>query len=196
MAKEEVAEDNEYEQKRLANIERNKKLLRYIRLLRRMLTKREVGLSNINIAPSRPEKRPPPTKSLAPKKKVKPERRREPTAPRRTSARLAGIVADSEIANRRAEEEAAAQRELERLKRLRRSGDFRLSDLQDDEGDVETMQLMLRELARVPFDREEFEKETQGVRKELQQMRREMKELSLFSKWAPKSITITPERIY
>jgi WD repeat-containing protein 76 len=94
------------------------------------------------------------------------------------------------------EEEAAAQRELERLKRLRRSGDFRLADLGDEEVDVDSMQLMLRELARVPFDREEFERETAGVRKELQQIRMEMGEMTLFSRWQPKQITITPERIY
>jgi hypothetical protein len=114
--------------------------------------------------------------------------------PRRTSARLAGIVADSEVAHNRYEEEAAAQRELERLKRLRRSGDFRLADLEgEDEGN---MGVMLRELARVPFDREEFEKETKGVRVELRQMRKQMSEMTLFSKWIPKEITITPERIY
>jgi len=55
---------------------------------------------------------------------------------------------------------------------------------------------MLRELARVPFDREEFERESRGVRKELAQMRREMGSLPLFARWAPKEITITPERIY
>ena len=58
------------------------------------------------------------------------------------------------------------------------------------------MQVMLRELARVPFDREEFERETLGVRKELKQIRDEMSELTLFQKWIPRDITITPERIY
>lgn len=94
------------------------------------------------------------------------------------------------------EEEAAAQRELERLKRLRRSGDFRLADLEDGEGDADTMKIMLRELARVPFDREEFERESQGVRKELKQMRQEMGEMSLFSRWRPNRIAITPDRVY
>ena len=156
---------------------------------------REVGLSTINIGP-KPEKRTSSTKSSAPKKKVKKETPREPTGPRRTSARLAGIVADSEVEHQRYEEEAAAQRELDRLKRLRRSGDFRLADIEDGEGDVSTMQVMLRELARVPFDREEFERETLGVRKELKQIRDEMSEIPLFQKWTPKEITITPERIY
>ena len=58
------------------------------------------------------------------------------------------------------------------------------------------MQVMLRELARVPFDREEFERESLGVRKELKQIRNEMSEITLFQKWIPKDITITPERIY
>jgi WD repeat-containing protein 76 len=128
-----------------------------------------------------------------PKKKVKKEVVVD-KGPRRTSARLAGIVADSEVTQNRYEEEAAAQRELERLKRLRRSGDFRLADLEgEDEGNMGTM---LRELARVPFDREEFEKETEGVSVELREMRKQMNEMTLFSRWIPKHITITPERIY
>ena len=58
------------------------------------------------------------------------------------------------------------------------------------------MGVILRELARVPFDREEFEKESEGVRVELREMRRQMSEMTLFEKWTPKEITITPERIY
>ena len=61
---------------------------------------------------------------------------------------------------------------------------------------MSTMQVMLRELARVPFDREEFERESLGVRKELKQIRDEMSEIKLFQRWNPKEITITPERIY
>ena len=56
--------------------------------------------------------------------------------------------------------------------------------------------MMLHELARVPFDREEFERESEGARKELKEIRKEMRELPLFQRWTPKEITITPERIY
>jgi len=42
------------------------------------------------------------------------------------------------------------------------------------------MQVMLRELARVPFDMEEFERES--VRKELKQIRDEMSGISLFQR--------------
>lgn len=160
--------------------------------------RREVGLSTINTHP-KPEKRTSSTKSAAPEKrvkKVKREKKNELPAPRRTSARLAGIVADSEVAHQKYEEEAAAQRELERLKRLRRSGDFRLGDLQDDESDPTIMHTMLHELARVPFDRAEFERESEGARKELKQIRDEMREMQLFERWSPRQITITPERIY
>jgi WD40 repeat protein len=58
------------------------------------------------------------------------------------------------------------------------------------------MRVMLRELARVPFDREEFERESAGVRKELQEIRREMGDMPLFRRWEPNDIRITPERIY
>jgi hypothetical protein len=111
------------------------------------------------------------------------------------SARLQGIVAEDTVHRERYEEEAAAQRELERLKRLRRSGDFRLADL-DDEEDGEMSRAVLRELARVPFDREEFERESVGARKELAQVRKEFAKMELFQRWIPKDITITPERIY
>ena len=49
--------------------------------------------------------------------------------PRRTSSRLRGIVADSEVAKRKAEEENAALAEAERAKRRRVSGDLRLGDV-------------------------------------------------------------------
>ena len=49
--------------------------------------------------------------------------------PRRTSSRLRGIVADSEVAKRKAEEENAALEEAERAKRRRVSGDLRLGDV-------------------------------------------------------------------
>ena len=49
--------------------------------------------------------------------------------PRRTSSRLRGIVADSEVAKRKAEEENVALAEAERAKRRRVSGDLRLGDV-------------------------------------------------------------------
>jgi WD repeat-containing protein 76 len=156
---------------------------------------REVGLTTLNLGP-KPVKRPATPKSAAPKKKVKKEVSKEPAAPRRTSARLAGIVADSEVQHHKYEEELAAQQELERLKRLRRSGDFRLSDLKDEDADADATQTMLKELARLPFDRDEFERETEGVRKELQEIRREMSQMKLFERWRPNDIEMTPDRIY
>lgn len=49
--------------------------------------------------------------------------------PRRTSSRLRGIVADSEVAKRKAQEENEALAEAERAKRRRISGDLRLGDV-------------------------------------------------------------------
>ena len=49
--------------------------------------------------------------------------------PRRTSSRLRGIVADSEVAKRKAEEEHAALAQAERAKRQRVSGDVKLGDV-------------------------------------------------------------------
>lgn len=48
---------------------------------------------------------------------------------RRTSARLQGLVADSEVAKRKAEDEHAALQEAERAKRQRVSDDLNLGDV-------------------------------------------------------------------
>jgi len=56
-------------------------------------------------------------------KKVK-----EEVAPRRSSRRLQGIVADSEVARQKQEEEAVAFQEHQRAKRMRVSDDINLDD--------------------------------------------------------------------
>jgi hypothetical protein len=55
-------------------------------------------------------------------KKVK--RDPEPAAPRRTSSRLAGIQADSEVAKRKADDEYEAAKEVELAKRVRVTGEL------------------------------------------------------------------------
>jgi WD repeat-containing protein 76 len=172
-------DDTDYEKERLANIEKNKKLLQ------------KIGLPSLSLAP---EKRsaPKPVRPAAPKKKV----RREPVevAPRRSSARLAGHEADSSVARRIDEERREQEKEFERLKRLRRAGDFRLDEGGEDD---ENTQRMLRELARLPFDREEFERESKHVGSvELKAVMREMGEMQLFQRWPVNDITITPARVY
>src|SRR5438045_2923740 len=61
-----------------------------------------------------------------PVKRVKKE---EDLVPRRTSSRLAGIQADSEVAKRKAEEEYEVAKEQARAKRQRVLGDLALGDI-------------------------------------------------------------------
>jgi hypothetical protein len=63
------------------------------------------------------------------KTSVKRVKKEEDFAPRRTSSRLAGIQADSEIAKRKADEEYEVAKEQARAKRQRVSGDLALGDI-------------------------------------------------------------------
>lgn len=64
------------------------------------------------------------------KKKTLTQRvKKEEVVPRRTSSRLAGIQADSEVAKRKADEEYEAAQEAARAKRQRISGDLALGDI-------------------------------------------------------------------
>jgi WD repeat-containing protein 76 len=115
MARTAVAPISDYERKRQEQIAKNQALLRDLAL----------DAASAGLAPSK-------ARSAAPAKsqKKKPAPKKvEDIAPRRTSSRLRGIVADSEVAKRKAEEEHEAFREQERLKRQRVSGDLSLTDV-------------------------------------------------------------------
>ncbi|KAK4982276.1 hypothetical protein LTR50_007791 [Elasticomyces elasticus] len=114
-----TAELGEYERQRQEKIAKNQALLRELQL-----SAATTGLA--------PPKRSSATPAKAREKKKTPTQRvkkEEDNAPRRTSSRLRGIVADSEVAKRKAEEEHEAFQEQQRAKRQRVSGDLNLSDI-------------------------------------------------------------------
>ncbi|OCK81228.1 hypothetical protein K432DRAFT_296065, partial [Lepidopterella palustris CBS 459.81] len=113
-------EISEYERKRAENIAKTQALLRQL----------ESEAVSAGLAPTAKNK-PAAAKAKA-KAKAKsnaPKKVKEEVVPTRTSSRLRGIVADSEVAKRKADEEEDRVREAERAKRRRVVGDLALGDI-------------------------------------------------------------------
>jgi hypothetical protein len=111
--------------------------------------------------------------------------------PRRTSSRLAGLQADSEVAKQKAEVEYEAAKEAQRAKWERVTGDLSFSGT----GLIGT-DVLLKGVA-TPYARtfnEEQIRETSD--KDLKALRERMSGLQLWEEWEPNRIKITPERIY
>ncbi|KAL8817024.1 MAG: hypothetical protein Q9191_008225 [Dirinaria sp. TL-2023a] len=188
MAKKEPAPISEYEQQRQANIAQRNNLLKQL-----ALDAKSAGLG--------PEP--------APKPKPKPStQRKKPTVkkiveegPRRTSSRLAGLTADSEVAKRKAEEEYVAVQEAQRAKRQRFSGDLDLSDAvvagYKDWDKSENFLVDVVSRGAKPYSRTFGETEVKETTdKELRSLREKMSGLELYEGFEPNRIKITPERIY
>ena len=185
-------EISDFEKQRLANIAERDALLKELtqEAHRAGLYQKPASKSTANGA-GRSEKK------KAPVKRVKKE---EDFGPRRTSSRLAGIQADSEVAKRKADQEYEAVQEAARVKRQRRSGDLALGDIVvngrlNGAGFLGT-DAILKGVAR-PYERtfgEDEIKETTD--KELKTLREKMSSLELWEAWEPNRLKITPERIY
>ncbi len=123
-----------------------------------------------------------------PAKRVKKE---EDFGPRRTSSRIAGIQADSEVAKEKAEEEYVQQKEEERKRRMRvtRDLDFEGSNLI---GTDTILKGVAQPYART-FDEDDI-RETSD--KDLKALRERLSGLELWDAWDPNRIKIVPERIY
>ena len=125
-----------------------------------------------------------------PKKKPAPRPKKEEDAgPRRTSSRLQGIQADSEVAKRKAEEEYVQQKEVERVKRQRVSGDLNFDTLLG----TDTILKGVAEPYKRTFGDDEIRHTTN---KDLKRLRERMNGLELWDAWEPQRIKVTPERIY
>ncbi|KAL8649735.1 MAG: hypothetical protein Q9210_004217 [Variospora velana] len=174
MAKKESVEISEYERQRRENIAQRDKLLRQLAL-------------DASAAGLGPGQKPKPAKP-AQKKRPAVKKIKEEVVPRRTSSRIAGIEADSEVAKRKAEDEYVAAQEAARVKRQRISGPLDLSEVQVAGKGWDTNDNSFRDVFRRgadPGERtfgEEEVKETTD--KELRALREKMR------------IKITPERIY
>lgn len=188
MARKELIELSEYEKQRQANIAQRDSLLKQL-----ALDAASAGLGPKSIKP--PSKNPSSRKKKSAVKRVK-----EEILPRRTSSRLAGLTADSEVAKRKGEEEYVAAQEATRAKRQRVSGDLNLSDVvvagrEWDNHENFFADVVSRGAKRYERTFGEAEvKETTD--KELRALREKMSGLELYDGFEPNRIKITPERIY
>ena len=176
---------SEFEKQRLANIAERDALLKKL-----TLESQSSGLfstpKSSNSSATKSKKRPTP--------KIKKEE--EDLTPRRTSSRLKGIAAESEVAKRKADDEYDAMREADRLKRMRRTDSFTQADMfvagQKLTGDsLIGVDVITKGVAR-PYERtfgdDDIEKTTD---KDLKALREEMNGLSLWESWDPQSKYLT-----
>lgn len=189
MAKNAPPELSEYEKQRQANIAQRDKLLKDL-----ALDARAAGLG-----PKPAVKPASKAKSSSKKKATKPKVQQD-FGPRRVSSRLQGIVADSEVAKRKAEDEYVAAQEVARAKRQRQSGDINLSDVVVrgsgwDQNDNVFVDVVSR--GANPYQRTFGETEVKETTdKELRSLREQMSGLELYDGFEPNDIKITDERIY
>ncbi|KAJ5770060.1 uncharacterized protein N7511_002111 [Penicillium nucicola] len=188
-----MPEISDFEKERLANIAERDALLKQL-----MLDNKSAG--HFMTPPKPPGSGGPKSKKRAPPKpRIKKED--EDNTPRRTSSRLKGLVADSEVAKRKAEDEHDALREAERAKRIRRTDSFTQADMfvagQKLTGaDLIGVDVITKGVAKPyerTFDNDDVEKTTD---KDLKAIREEMSGLKLWEAWDPQRIKITPERVY
>ncbi|KAF2862237.1 WD repeat-containing protein [Piedraia hortae CBS 480.64] len=176
---------SEYERKRQEKIARNQALLQQLQL-----DAQQTGIGSKSKAQ--------PVATGQKRKRQTNKVKAESIIPRRSSARLQGIVPDSEVARKKEEAEAEAFQELQRAKRQRVSGDINLADAVvngrtwDKNGNWLT--------AVGPAQPGERSFTPQHVRdtsdKELRSLRERMSGLQLWEGAEPNRIKITPERVY
>lgn len=179
-------EPSDFEKQRLANIAERDKLLAELQVKKNAA---QAGLY------ARPAKRAAPSKPKStPAKRIK----KEDIAPRRTSSRLAGIQADSEVQREKLEKEYVEQKERDIERRKRNTDDLKLGDvtLKGGINGFFGSDAVLRPVAK-PHERtfgEDEIKETTD--KDLKELREKMSGLGIWEAWEPNRIKITPERIY
>ena len=128
------------------------------------------------------------SKKKAPVKKIKAEE----IVPRRTSSRLAGIQADSEVAKRKADQEYEAVQEAARAKRQRISGDLALGEIHvsgkawDVNGNGLFGVDVINKGVAKPYERTFGDDEiTHTSDKELKALRERMSGMELWDAWEP-----------
>ena len=186
MARGAKVELSDYELQRQEKIAKNQALLKQLNL----------EAASAGVAP-----KPKPANSSVSKpgrKKATGKKVKEEVVPRRTSSRLKGIVADSEVAKRKAEDEREAIEEANRAKRQRISDDLNLSDIVVVGKSWDQSGNFLRNVT--PANPGERTFSAQDVKettdKELRALREKMSGLQLWEGFEPNRIKITPERIY
>ncbi|OQO11588.1 DNA damage-binding protein CMR1 [Cryoendolithus antarcticus] len=187
MARKSGASLSEYEVARQEKIAKNQALLQQLQL----------DAHQAGLGPKAAKKTSSSTAGQKRKREVKKEVK-EDFGPRRTSSRLKGMVADSEVARVKEEKEAEAFVEQQRAKRMRVSDDI---DLVNAVTNGRTWNRAGNWLTAVgpanpgerTFDEQDIKDTTD---KELRELRERMSGLELWEGAEPSRIKITPERIY
>ena len=174
---------SDYERQRQENIAQRDKLLQQLAL----------DAGHAGLGPQNPK--PGPKSANTHKKKNLVKRVKEDVGPRRTSSRLQGLTADSEVAKRKAEEEHFAVQEAARVKRQRQSGPLDLSDVVVAGKDWDKSENFLVDIVSrgaKPYERTFGETEVkQTTDKELRALREQMSGLELYDGFEPNRIKIT-----
>ena len=180
MARKESIQLSEYEQKRQANIAERDALLKQLAL----------DAANVGLAP-KPTARHSTNGTNSHKKKTPVRKIKEEILPRRTSSRLAGLTADSEVAKRKVEDEYVAVQEAAKAKRQRVSGALDLSDIvvagkEWDKSENFLVDVVSR--GAKPYERTFGEAEVKETSdKELRSLREKMSGLELYDGFEPNS---------
>ena len=186
MGKAPKVELSDYERKRQENIAKNQALLRNLAL----------DAASAGLGPTGAKS----SASSGGSKKKKPVVKKEKVEviPVRKSSRLLGIVADSEVAKRKAEDESVALQLAERAKKQRISGDMNFSDIVvgGKNWDLNGNFLTAVGPAR-PYERTfDYDNAKDTSSKELKELRDRMSGLQIWEEWEPNSKKIHTTMVY
>ena len=182
MARKDLSQLSEYEKQRQANIAERDALLKQLAL----------DAATVGLGP-KPVSKPSTNGIKPPRKKTPIKKIKEEILPRRTSSRLAGLTADSEVAKRKAEDDYVAIQEAERAKRQRVSANLDLRDIvvagkEWDKSENFLVDVVSR--GANPYKRTFGEAEVKETSdKELRALREKMSGLELYDVWEPNSKT-------
>ena len=188
MARNPPQEISEYERKRQETIAKNQALLREL-----ALTAAEAGL-----APAKRKRASSPSSAPRKAKKSEPKPKKEVPVATRTSSRLRGIVADSEVARQKAEEEREIQQAVERAKKQRVSDNLNFGDVLVSGQHWNGSGNFLTAVGPAEPNKRTFTAQDvkQTSDKDLRALRERMSNLQIWEDVEPNRIKITPERVY
>lgn len=186
--KRKAEEISDYEAQRQENIAKNQALFKEL----------QINAASAGLAPKAPARQTNGTSKPKSRPKPKPRIKQEDIAPRRTSSRLQGIVADSEVARKKGEEEREAIELEQKAKRQRVADDLKLGDIVTAGKSWDQSGNWLRNVGPAqPYERTfDIEKVRNAGSKELKDLRAKFTGLELWEDYEPNRIKITPERIY
>lgn len=179
-------EVSDYEQARQEKIAKNQALLQQLQL--------DAQQAGVGV-----KSKPKPSANTGQKRKrAAAPKTKEHDGPRRTSSRLQGIVADSEVARQKEEADTQAFQEQQKAKRQRMSDDIELHSAIVNGSNWNRAGNWLSTVGPANPGERTFTaqdiKETSD--KELKELRQRMSNLELWEGAEPNRIKITPERIY